>query len=323
MVNPNQEILKQLKETEDALTAAAAAATTTNSTNEMVKNSAKPAKRNRQEEEEEESDVEDPQTMMQRRLAKDFESKRSPEEILQEQQDRENFRISAAQLTKLQNILNLYQGTHNFHNYTSGKKPHDDSAKRFIMWFKAMEPKVFGKLEWIALRVQGQSFMLHQIRKMVGMAIAIMRTNAEENQVVPLSFRYDKWNIPRAPGAGLFLDEVKFERYNLRLNKMGQPQPPLDWSDIQVAVNDFKATNIYPAIMEDEKNYAFLEFLRCIDFYDSNMSYLRMPPSSSSSSSSLPLVELSSTTSVNDVVTASETSDKTVSTSQSAHSVNE
>jgi tRNA pseudouridine38-40 synthase len=34
---------------------------------------------------------------------------------------------------------------------------------------KCSEPFVRENLEWVTLKVHGQSFMLHQIRKMVGM----------------------------------------------------------------------------------------------------------------------------------------------------------
>ena len=58
------------------------------------------------------------------------------------------------------------------------------------------------------LQVKGQSFMLHQIRKMIGMAIAVVRGDADES-VITDSWNTDRIDIPRAPGLGLMLDEVR------------------------------------------------------------------------------------------------------------------
>jgi len=69
---------------------------------------------------------------------------------------------------------------------------------------------------WVRLVVTGQSFMLHQIRKMVGVALAVMRGVASPN-AVPLALdpRRDV-STPMAPDVGLFLDEGIFEGYNAR-----------------------------------------------------------------------------------------------------------
>lgn len=79
------------------------------------------------------------------------------------------FRASPEQLELLQTALHCYEGTKNFHNFTQGKKFDDDSAKRFITAFRSSEPFVDDVLgvQWILLTVEGQSFLLHQIRKMV------------------------------------------------------------------------------------------------------------------------------------------------------------
>jgi len=147
---------------------------------------------------------------------------------------RQQFRMSEAQLAKLRNTLKQFEGTKNYHNYTSGKSPHDASAKRFIMWFRVEEPIIRNNLEWLRLRVKGQSFMLHQIRKMVGMAVAVMRTEADEEKAVPLSFMVPKRNVPRVPGTGLFLRQINFEAYNNRIKQFNTPADPLDWSQHQV-----------------------------------------------------------------------------------------
>ena len=49
--------------------------------------------------------------------------------------------------------------------------------------------------------------MIHQIRKMVGLVIAIVRGFALETVLVE-AFRRDKVDIPRAPALGLLLENV-------------------------------------------------------------------------------------------------------------------
>lgn len=53
----------------------------------------------------------------------------------------------------------------------------------------------------------GQSFMLHQIRKMVGLTIAISRGLTAE-EVINKAYDYPKLDIPIAPSSGLLLEEV-------------------------------------------------------------------------------------------------------------------
>ena len=49
--------------------------------------------------------------------------------------------------------------------------------------------------------------MLHQIRKMIGMSIAVIRGDANES-VIADSWNTDRIDVPRAPGLGLMLEEV-------------------------------------------------------------------------------------------------------------------
>lgn len=69
---------------------------------------------------------------------------------------------------------------------------------------------------WVRMVVTGQSFMLHQIRKMVGVAVAVMRGLAPKNAIsLALEPRRDV-NTCIAPDVGLFLDESLFDSYNTR-----------------------------------------------------------------------------------------------------------
>jgi tRNA pseudouridine38-40 synthase len=76
----------------------------------------------------------------------------------------EKYRASEDVIKLVNDTLKVYVGTHNFHNFTSGKKYIDPSAKRFIMSFECEKPFVKDDVEFAVIKVKGQSFMLHQIR---------------------------------------------------------------------------------------------------------------------------------------------------------------
>lgn len=91
------------------------------------------------------------------------------------------FEFDEAKLQQLNRVLSRYVGTHNFHNFTARIKPEDPSAKRFILSFEAGKVIEVQGMQFVPCTVLGQSFMLHQIRKMIGTAIAIMRGCVPEN----------------------------------------------------------------------------------------------------------------------------------------------
>lgn len=90
------------------------------------------------------------------------------------------YRVNTETLTTLREALHLYEGTRGYHNFTSGKDASEMNAKRYMISFTAGEPFVVEStgVEYVLLSVQGQSFLLNQIRKMVGFAVAIARGDA-------------------------------------------------------------------------------------------------------------------------------------------------
>ncbi|KAK6115178.1 hypothetical protein DH2020_007447 [Rehmannia glutinosa] len=80
-------------------------------------------------------------------------------------------------------ILKYYEGTHNFHNFTTRTKAEDPAAKRYILSFNANTVISIDGIDFVKCEVVGQSFMLHQIRKMIGLAVAIMRNIAPESLI--------------------------------------------------------------------------------------------------------------------------------------------
>ena len=174
-----------------------------------------------------------------------------------------SFRIKAPEIERINSILKLMCGTHNFHNYTSGKNPNEASAKRYIIEFSAGKPFVENGHEFIAISVKGQSFMLHQIRKMIGLCIAICRGFCDE-EVIENSWGKEKMDIPKAPGLGLILDTVHFDRYNERYGADGIHEQ-ISWQKIEREVDTFKQNFIWDIIIESEITHNFmLKWLRTL-----------------------------------------------------------
>ena len=75
------------------------------------------------------------------------------------------------------------------------------------MDFDCGEPFERDGMEWVLLTIKGASFMLHQIRKMVGLCIAVMQGFASVD-VFDSVFKPGRMDVPIAPGLGLMLEKV-------------------------------------------------------------------------------------------------------------------
>ena len=165
------------------------------------------------------------------------------------------YRITPSRLQALQNALTQYVGTRNFHNYTIQKSFNDASAKRHIKSFLVnQEPIQIRDTQWLSLKVHGQSFMMHQIRKMVAMAVLVARCGTDPEPAMALSYERRRISIPRAPGFGLLLERPVFETYNSRAQANGKD--PLDFDVYEKEMRAFKDREIYKRIwdVEEEQN---------------------------------------------------------------------
>lgn len=160
------------------------------------------------------------------------------------------FRLDPETLNRVNWLFSLYKGTHNFHNFTSQKSPQDPSARRYITEMSCEEPFLCGESEFAVITVRGQSFMLHQIRKMIGLVIAVIKGYAKE-EVLERSWGQEKVDVPKAPGLGLVLERVHFDRYNQRFGGDGLHQR-LEWDEEEESIKGFKKAHIYPSIVDTE-----------------------------------------------------------------------
>ena len=128
-----------------------------------------------------------------------------------------DYRVTSDIIESFRTALHAYEGTKNYHNFTSGKDSSEANSKRYILSFTCSEPFICQttNVEYVLLSVLGQSFLLNQIRKMVHFAIEICRGGATLDDLT-IAFTDDKVEIPMAPALGLYLDELYFEGYNIK-----------------------------------------------------------------------------------------------------------
>ena len=167
-------------------------------------------------------------------------------------QAKKAYRIHPTRLARIRSSLSRYIGTHNYHNYTIHKTFQDPSAKRVIKSFLVDEkPIIINNTEWLSLKVHGQSFMMHQIRKMVGMVALLVRCGCHEGRIQD-SYTSEKFTIPRTPGLGLVLERPVFDTYNERI-KGDNDRNPINFDGYAEEINEFKQREIYQRIFKEEE----------------------------------------------------------------------
>lgn len=162
------------------------------------------------------------------------------------------YRVTPDRLSQLQQALDKYIGTKNFHNYTIQKTHSDPSSKRTIKSFVVNpEPVQINDTQWLSLKVHGQSFMMHQIRKMVGMAVLVTRCATPLSRLDE-SYTSNRISIPKAPSLGLLLERPVFENYNKRATDQFNLEE-LDFGNYEKEIQEFKDAHIYRRIFELEE----------------------------------------------------------------------
>lgn len=184
------------------------------------------------------------------------------------------YRIPAQRIARIQEMLGKFVGTKNYHNFTIQKTFRDPSSKRHIKSFAVHgKPILIGenaeqadeeKMEWLSLKVHGQSFMMHQIRKMIGMVALLVRCGGSPS-TLDASLGPEKYSIPKVPGLGLLLERPVFESYNV--GKASQfEKAALVFDPYESEMDDFKQREIYARIFREEaEGHEFSRFFNQMD----------------------------------------------------------
>jgi len=158
-------------------------------------------------------------------------------------------------------------GTHDFHNFTVAAQ--EKGPKRFIKYVEVERMEVCGR-EWSRATIHGQSFMIHQIRKMIGFAVLLAREIGDEKQaeeLVEKAFKKEKRNVPKAPGALLILSHGVFPNYNERFGKTH--------GNIENEGSEgYKKEKLYPVVCTEENVQLFATWCETIEKHKEEFQYI-------------------------------------------------
>ncbi|KAL9053161.1 MAG: hypothetical protein Q9162_004958 [Coniocarpon cinnabarinum] len=181
------------------------------------------------------------------------------------QSAKRSYRIQPERLARIQPILDEFLGTKNFHNYTVEKSFRDPSAKRHIRsWKVNATPIVIKGTEWLSLKIHGQSFMMHQIRKMVAMVALVVRCGCDPARIREI-FGAVNASIPKVPALGLLLERPVFDSYNEGAAK-NFSREPIGFEKFEDKIEDFKRREIYQRQFDEEEQFnQFHQFFSHVD----------------------------------------------------------
>lgn len=185
-------------------------------------------------------------------------------------------------IKKFDQILKNFEGSHLFHNFTVGidhSLPPRVQSRRFIMECRCDPAPMSVKLEggenegegegeaqMLRIRVRGQSFMLHQIRKMVSLAVMIMQGRVPNDAIQQAFNPKVLVNVAPAPAAGLYLDCCRFGWYNEKQKSF--LAQPLSMVDVDALREEFIESHILPSIARRYSQEDHLrDFFNTIDTY--------------------------------------------------------
>ncbi|KAJ2608535.1 tRNA pseudouridine synthase 1 [Coemansia sp. RSA 1804] len=204
-----------------------------------------------------------------------FHERRLPETSAEEMAQLRSYRISPEMLQYVRDAFAKYKGTHDYRNFTVTRGCTEVNSKRHIYHFDVSDPMIIDGGEWVSLKVKGMSFMMHQIRKMVGLII-MMAKERVPLKLIDEMFGSVRVNVPKAPGLGLLLEQPVFDGYNQRAANLKQGATnPVHFDDYKDAIQKFKQKFIYDAIRETEAADAvFNEWVKSNEIFPEDYSYI-------------------------------------------------
>ena len=177
--------------------------------------------------------------------------------------------LSAADMERLQSLLRSLEGTHSFHNFTDGTmSASDKQAQRYMIRLAPHALLLLEGVAYVPLFFHGQSFLLHQIRKMVALVCATFRgdvpadalqTALADGRIAPL---------PMAPSCALIRRRACFEQYERRRkHEAYSDRSSVHFPTLEGAKDAYREEQILPHVARAEASGEFAAFVKALRGY--------------------------------------------------------
>lgn len=105
--------------------------------------------------------------------------------------------------------------------------------------------------------------MLHQIRRMVGYGLAVIR-GVISDDMMRRSFTEEIFNAPTAPGLGLVLERLHYPQYGKKYPRFD----PLTFEEYDDVVERFRSDVVHPHIVQTEiTKHSMVEWLEILGIH--------------------------------------------------------
>lgn len=130
-------------------------------------------------------------------------------------------------------------------------------------------------IEFIHFFLKGQSFLYNQIRKMIGVMIQVFRGDLDD-KFIPNSQRDNVVNVALAPGDGLLLERVCYDKYNANKRDL-KNDIFIKYVAAHQEVKEFKEQLVRHIAQREIADKAFTKWLSQFDDYSEDY-YIDKPP---------------------------------------------
>ena len=178
--------------------------------------------------------------------------------------------LSESESKRLEEILKRYQGTHSFHNFTDGKLTGaDSSAMRYMIHLRLGAPLSLSGVHYVSIRLHGQSFLLHQIRKMMALLCATYRGDVADDTIETALKKSESMpQVPLAPSCALMLRSALYANYERRrVNEKNCGRNSVHFPECEGAQQGFLTERILPHVAECEREGEFERFVGQLEWY--------------------------------------------------------